>query len=112
MARADWRLFRTRVPEWRDRYLARVNRELAEMLADRDKKPDACFWDTHDRMTREARVLRDCLDGHSQSKMEQYMILMLAHGLIDDDDLTEFSDELQHRVGRWIRPETPPAGSR
>jgi hypothetical protein len=49
-------------------------------------------------MEKTGRILEDCLDGHSRSKMEMYMSLKLRYGLLKDDDLKHFSEELQERL--------------
>lgn len=95
---SDWKTFRKRVPEWRERYLLRKNEEIVGILGDERKTPTERFWDAKERMTEEARVLVHCLDGHSRSKMEWYLVLMRHHGLIQDSDLKEFSEELQEQI--------------
>jgi hypothetical protein len=49
-------------------------------------------------MEKEARILVECLDGHSRSKMEWSLLLMYRHGLIKDADLEEFSEPLRGRI--------------
>jgi hypothetical protein len=95
---SDWKTFKKRVPEWRERYLMKKNKEIIGILTDRHKTPTEQFWDAKKKMEKEARVLVDCLDGHSRSKMRWYLILMHRHGLIEDADLQEFSDELREDI--------------
>jgi hypothetical protein len=95
---SDWKMFRKRVPEWRERYLAEQNREIIGILSEEGKTPTERFWDAEERMKKETRILFDCLDGHSRSKMEGYLLLMRRHGLIREDDLEEFSEALRERI--------------
>lgn len=95
---ADWQTMRKRVPEWRERYLKRKNEELVAVLQDENKTPTERFWAAKEKMEKEARILRDCLDGHSRAKMFRYLLLMYLHGLIGQADLEEFSAELRERV--------------
>jgi hypothetical protein len=95
---SDWKTFRKRVPEWRERYLMKRNQEIKGILTDERRTPTEQFWDAKDKMQKEARVLVDCLDGHSRSKMRWYLFLMHRHGLIEDADLQEFSDELREQI--------------
>jgi len=49
-------------------------------------------------MEKEAKILAHCLDGHSRSSMHWYLCLMYGHGLIQDADLEEFSQELREQI--------------
>lgn len=97
---SDWKVFRKRVPHWRERYLETKNKEIVGILADGNKTPTEQFWEAKKRMDTEARFLVELLDGHSRSKMQWYLILMYGHRFIADGDLDEFSDELQERIRR------------
>ena len=95
---SDWKIFRKRVPEWRERYLGMKNKDIIGVLTDKNKTPTEQFWDAKEKMEKEARILVDCLDGHSRSKMHWYLYLMHRHGLIQDADLEEFSEELREQL--------------
>jgi len=95
---SDWKIFRKRVPEWRERYLSEKNKEIISILTDKDKTPTEQFWNAKEKMKEEAMVLVDCLDGHSRSKMTWYLFLMYRHGLIHDADLHEFSKDLREHI--------------
>ena len=95
---SDWIIFRRQVPEWRERYLRMKNREIAATLADESRSPTEQFWEAKKKMEQEARVLTDCLDGHSRSDMDFYLVLMHRRGLIKDEDMEEFSATLQAEV--------------
>jgi hypothetical protein len=95
---SDWKTFRKRVPEWRERYLAGQNRQIAALLADGEKTPTEQFWEAEKRINAVARILVDCLDGHSRSTMEMYLCLMYRHKMIRADDLEEFSGGIKERI--------------
>jgi L-lactate utilization protein LutB len=95
---SDWQLFRERVPEYRERYLENVNDEIASILTSEEATPTEIFWEAKERMDAEAQILVDCLDGHSRSNMRMHLLLMYRHGLIEEADLEEFSDELRERI--------------
>ena len=97
---SDWKTFRKRVPEWRERYLEEQNKRIAAMLVDEKKTPTERFWDTEKEMKAVARILVNCLDGHSRSKIEMYLCLMFRHKMIGKEDLEEFSGELRERIMR------------
>ena len=92
---SDWKIFRKRVPEWRERYLLYKNEEIIGILTDPSKTPTERFWDAKRKIEEEARILIDCLDGHSRSKMAWYLQFMHHCGLMQDSDLHEFSEALR-----------------
>jgi hypothetical protein len=92
---SDWKIFRKRVPEWRERYLARKNREIMDILDHGGATPTDRFWAAEHRIRSEAKILYKCLDGHSRSKMLSYLLLMYGHQLIAEADVAEFSEELR-----------------
>lgn len=98
MKESDWKIFRKRVPEWRERYLQKKNKVIVGILTDQNKTATEQFWDTKGKIDKEARILVDCLDGHSRSKMDWYLVLMYHHGLISNDDLKELSEELREHI--------------
>ena len=96
--KSDWKTFSKRVPEWRERYLNGKNTEIVAILTDESRTPTEQFWDAKERMEKEARILTDCLDGHSKSSMFTYILVMFRHKLILEADLSEFSDELREQI--------------
>ena len=98
---SDWKTFRKRIPQWRERYLRVRNEEVAGILMHTGGTPTEQFWKAKERMEEEARILVDCLDGHSRSKMSWYLLLMYRHGLIGEEDLEEFSAEVREGVLVW-----------
>jgi hypothetical protein len=95
---SDWKTFWKGVPEWRERYLLKKNEEIIGVLTDERKTPTERFWDAKKRMKEEAKILTDCLDGHSRSKMHWYLILMYRYGLVQDSDLSQFSEPLRNQI--------------
>lgn len=95
---SDWRKFRDMVPRLRERYLADRNARITAMLTNPNKNETERFWEAMEEMEREARVLRQCLDGHSRSKMWLYMLTMIRAGMLRKEDLEVFSEELQKGI--------------
>lgn len=98
VSEADWKRFRKRVDEWRERYLAQKNQKIIAILNDEKRTPTEQFWDAKDKMQEEADILRACLDHHSRSKMPMSLAAMFQHGLIEEKDLEEFSEELRETI--------------
>jgi hypothetical protein len=101
----DWKAFRKLAPILRERYLRGRIEELAAILADGDRSPTERFWDLEEQVGEIATALRACLDGHSRSRMRQFIIQMLAVGMMTCEDLDAFSEELRERMIEWTKPE-------
>ena len=91
---SDWKLYSKLIPFWRDRYLTVKNREFTATLCQDGKTPTEVFWETKERVDKEAKILDQCLGRNSRSSMYMSMLLMHRYGLITDSDLNQFSEEL------------------
>lgn len=92
---SDWKRFRAIVPALRERYLAKKNQTIGELLGAPGRSETERFWDVHNLVQQEATTLRSCLDGHSRSSMTTYLLTMRGVGMLTDEDLAGFSPELQ-----------------
>ena len=54
-------------------------------------------------MEREAKVLRRCLDGHSRSKMWLYVMTMIRAGMMREEDIDGFSDDLKSSIAYALK---------
>jgi len=68
------------------------------MLTDPRKNETERFWDALEGMEKEAKVLRRCLDGHSRSSMRRFMLSMISAGMLKQEDMGVFSEQLQKQV--------------
>lgn len=99
---SDWKTFRKCVPEWRERYLEEQNRRIAVLFANGEKTPTEQFWEAEKEIKAVARILVDCLDGHTRSNMEMHLCQIYRHKMIGVDDLKEFSGEMKERILRVV----------
>ncbi len=95
---SDWKKFRDMVPMLRERYLAECNARITALLTAPGKNETERFWDAHEAMEKEAKILRRCLDGHSRSSMWLFVITMIRAGMLKKEDMLEFSEELQKQA--------------
>jgi hypothetical protein len=95
---SDWKNFRAIVPKLRERYLAERHADIMRKFTDPEKTETERFWDTMEAIEVEARILRQCLDGHSRSKMGLYLLTMARAGMLKKEDLAGFSDELRQQL--------------
>lgn len=95
---SDWKTFQNMVSELRERYLTEKNKEIVAIFMDEGRTPTEQFWDARERIEKERKILRNCLDGHSRSGMKWYMYLMYRHGMLSDLDLENFSDDMKNYI--------------
>jgi len=97
-SKGDWKLFQESLSEYRESYLAERNKTFIAILNDEKRTPTEQFWDTYNAMKKQEKILRDCLDGFSKSDMTIRILLMLRYGLMKEEDLDAYSDELREWV--------------
>ena len=95
---SDWKKFRDIVPKLRERYLADRNARIVALLTRPEKTETERFWDAMEVMEREAKILQQCLDGHSRSSMQRYMLTMIGAGMLMKADMEGFSEELRRQL--------------
>ena len=98
MRESDWKKIQAMLPTLRERYLAARNARITAILADPAKTETDRFWTVATLVNKEAKVLHDCLDGHSRSKMWLYMLNMIRAGMLTREDISGFSEELQKEM--------------
>lgn len=99
---SDWKLFRSKLDELRERFLNKKNIELAKYLADPSKTSTEQFWNTLEEMKNIETILRQCLEGYSRSDMFLHIFAMYKHGMMADEDLQQFSDDIQQNVKSFL----------
>ena len=95
---SDWKAYKRLIPSLRDRYLQRKNQKLVAILSQDGKTPTENFWQAKSLMDEQAQILHQCLGYHSRSKMWTSVLLMRNHGLIQDQDIDEFSESLKQDI--------------
>ena len=102
MLESDWKKISKMLPFLRERYLVDQNARLVRMLTEHGKDDTDRFWDTLKEMKRQSKILVQCLDDYSRSNMEEHMMQMIHVGLLKQEDLAAFSEELQKNLKRWL----------
>ena len=99
---SDWKLFRTLIPVWRERY---VEKQLAKIKGKlvQEEAPSDIFWSVYGIMKKQAKVLTDSFDNVSRSSMHVYLLTMYSYKIITLDDLKDFSGELRMWAGSAFR---------
>ncbi len=98
----DWKIFRSKIAGWQEKYMDKLNKEYIEIL-NGDGNPSEKFW-TLEKRIKEDR--KDCGVQCEKSRSNQFYIMLslLNEGAITMEDLADFSDDLkemmQHFAGQ------------
>ena len=96
----DWKLFRSRIPEWQEAYMDRLNHEYIEILSG-EGNPSDKFWKL------EERIRQDKKDSGVQAEMRRSNMKFILMDLLDEGavtaaDLEGFSEELKDALLSYI----------
>ena len=101
ISKKDWKLFRVRLSGWQGNYMEGLVKEYVSFLND-DKKPASDkFWELEKRIKEDKRhpgVIMEL----KKSEVIWYIVRLIRLKVITYDDLSDFSDELQHEVKRIL----------
>ena len=95
----DWTLFRNKIADWQEGYMAKLNKEYIEILTG-EGNPSDKFWKLERRIKEDKQ---DCGVRCEMSRSNQFYIMMslLNEGAITMDDLEDFSDDLKDTIGHF-----------
>ena len=87
----DWKLFRDRLPKWREAYMERLIDDYQRILSDTTAASKR-FWKLEQRIRQDKRSPGVQLEMR-RSTMMQYLAAFLHEKVITPEDLDGFSDE-------------------
>lgn len=96
----DWQIFRRKIVEWQEDYMARLIREYIRLLTT-DEEPSTRFWNLAERMQQDKKKA-GVQAKRSRSNMFNTLLMLLDEGAITPDDLSEFSENLQECIKNAI----------
>ena len=99
----DWKLFRSKIAEWQEAYIVRLNKEYIELLSE-DANPSDKFWSLEERIKKDKQKTGVRAE-MSRSNLIYNIISLMNEGAIRFEDLEEFSDQLRETV-RFFNADT------
>ena len=92
----DWKLFRSKIADWQEAYMEKLNKEYIELLSGKGNASDK-FWALEKRIREDKK---DCGVQCEMSRSNLFYILLslLNEGAIILEDLDDFSDDLKETV--------------
>ena len=92
----DWKLYRSKIGSWQEKYMERLCREYIEMLRS-DTAPSERFWSLRNRI-KEDRKSPGVMVRIARSEMIHNIMCLLFDSVITLDDLDGFSDDLKEHI--------------
>ena len=98
----DWKLFREKLPEWQEAYMERLIKEYAELLNGDEAASDK-FWALDKRIRADRQRLGVRVNEVTRSKLQNILTGLIIENVITEDDLQDFSGELQKSTHQWMQ---------
>lgn len=92
----DWRLFKSKIAEWQESFMDRLNKEYIDLLSG-DANASDKFWKL-DRRIRSDKKKAGVQLNMSRSSMIFHLVSLVNEGAITLADLEMFSETLQETV--------------
>ena len=96
----DWALYKSKIADWQESYMNRLNKEYIELLS-KDANPSDKFWRLDKRIKEDRKKTGVQLE-MSRSNLIYNIISLMNEGAISYEDLEEFSDELKETVSAFV----------
>lgn len=94
---SDWKLFKSKLPDWQERYMDKLNHEYMEILSG-EGSPSDKFWALEGRIREDKKDTGVIVREMSRSNMLYHVMDLIREGAIGIEDLAEFSEELRETV--------------
>ena len=92
ISKADWKLFREKVPEWQELYMERLTKKYIELLSSPGNASDH-FWELEKRIRNDKKHPGVILE-MNKSEAIWDIAIFVKKKVINLKDLEEFSQEL------------------
>ena len=96
----DWKLFRSKIADWQEAYMDRLNKEYIELLSE-EANPSDKFWSLDKRIKEDKKKTGITVE-MSRSNLIHNIISLINEGAIGFMDLEEFSDQLKETVRFFV----------
>lgn len=97
---SDWKKFRKLIPSWQERHIKKLSQEYITIL-NQNKLPSDNFWELENRIKQDKKSPGVLIE-MSRSKMIQNIMIMLKDGIIELDELSDFSDTFKDTINTYL----------
>lgn len=96
----DWRLYKSLLPKWQERYMAKLNKEYIALLNE-NNNPSTNFWKLEKRIHHDIKSPGMAIDVRRSDLFVDILSLMNA-GVINREDLADFSRDVTDWIDRFL----------
>lgn len=93
----DWKLFREKLADWQENYMEKLTEEYIELLSDKNKNASDRFWELEKRIKQDKKY-PGIIMKMSKSEAIWNIVYLIRCGVIEYEDLEDFSDDLKQAV--------------
>lgn len=97
ISKSDWKLYREKIADWQENYIARLNKEYIALLSEDDKIASDKFWELEKRIKNDRRHPGVIIEV-SKSDAVFDIVRLIRLEVIVYEDLADFSEDLQQAV--------------
>lgn len=97
ISKSDWKLYREKIADWQENYMARLNKEYIALLSEDDKIASDKFWELEKRIKNDRRHPGVIIEV-SKSDAVFDIVRLIKLEVIAYEDLADFSEDLQQAV--------------
>lgn len=97
ISKSDWKLYREKIADWQENYMARLNKEYIALLSEDDKIASDKFWELEKRIKNDRRHPGVIIEV-SKSDAVFDIVRLIRLEVIVYEDLADFSEDLQQAV--------------
>lgn len=99
---SDWKLFRGKIVDWQENYMARLNQKIIKILSDENKTQSDRFWKASKILASEKKSVGVVCE-LKRSMLNWNIVSLINQKVITMDDLSDFSSELQEHIALMMR---------
>ena len=96
----DWRLYKSLLPKWQERYMAKLNKEYIALLNE-NNNPSTNFWKLEKRIHHDIESPGVAIDVRRSDLFVDILSLMNA-GVINREDLADFSRDVTDWIDQFL----------
>ena len=102
ISKSDWKLYREKIADWQENYIARLNKEYIALLSEDDKIASDKFWELEKRIKNDRRHPGVIIEV-SKSNAVFDIVRLIRLEVIAYEDVADFSEDLQQAVKMMLK---------
>lgn len=99
---SDWKLFRGKIVDWQENYMARLNQKIIKILSGENKMQSDRFWKASKILASKKKSVGVVCE-LKRSMLNWNIVSLINQKVITMDDLSDFSSELQEHIALMMR---------